>query len=185
MGNPEGDAQGCLPVSCQLVVPEVEAPAGYPVDLAHHAFTVLLPCHADRLFQGGILPPVAEHIHTRNAKLLHGTHTFPDRQGLGMQRPFVEHMPGQVDPMLFAPLADLIPECPRRTAPSHGSDNGNAPGNRLRPPFRRKPPADVPTGNTRIFPGRSYQNHPCMPSGSVPCQRASSASPCGWSGVHR
>ena len=63
-----------------------------------------------RLFRRGELVPVLEHIDPGQPERTVGAHRLAERAGLALERRFVHHVPGQLQPVTLAPRPDLIGE---------------------------------------------------------------------------
>ena len=110
MMDTQGHSQRRLPVSRQLMSPEIKIPVGYAVQLAEHAGTAKLMGCGLSLFRRGVFPPVTEHIDARHLKTAVRTHGFSQSIGLGGQRRLLHHMSGEHDIVIPAPVSDGIRE---------------------------------------------------------------------------
>ena len=104
----DGDAEGGLPVAVQLMATEIVVPAGHAVELAQHPLAPVLMHGGLRLFCRGELVAVLEHIDPGQPEGAVGAHRLPERAGLALEGRLVHHMPGQFQPVSFAPSPDLI-----------------------------------------------------------------------------
>ena len=76
MGDPNGDTQGCLPVTLELVAPEVKVPAGDTVEFAEDTLPAKLAGSGLGLLGGGEFEAVAQHIDARQLEAPVGPHGF-------------------------------------------------------------------------------------------------------------
>ena len=110
MLHPDGHAQRRLPVTVELVPPEIKIPAGNAVKLAGHTGAAILMHRALGLLGSGELPAAAEHVDARQLKAAIGAHGLAQRRRLAFQGGFLHHVARQHQAVLLTPAAAGIGE---------------------------------------------------------------------------
>ena len=106
----DSDAQCRLPVALELVPTEVEVPTGDAVQLGCHALLAVLVDGGLTLLGCGQLDQVAQHVNAGQTEPTVGPHGLTDGAGLGVELRFCQHMTGEGQVVLPAPLAALLGE---------------------------------------------------------------------------
>ena len=101
-------SQSCLPVPLKLMAPEIKIPVCNTIKLTCHSFSSKLVHRALRLFCGGKLSSVTEHVNSRNFKGTVGAHSFPKGRCLCFQSRLFHHMSGQGNAMFLTPGSHRI-----------------------------------------------------------------------------
>ena len=106
--DPYRHSQGCLPVSCQFMSPEIKIPVCHTVKLTCHSFSAKLMHCALGLFRCCQLSPVTQHINSGNVKAPVRPHGFSQGGCLTLKSRFFHHVSGQRKVMCLAPGANLV-----------------------------------------------------------------------------